>query len=164
MYQKDILFLKRFNILLRVASVGLDRPWICIQIIMNQLLVAEQHMLWLHRSRWKWQSLSPRLHVKSLDSNAAVLFSFHWVRFYPAASLRFSFPRSSLRVKSRLQRKQLLATSSHLAMSLSVARMSFLRSSLKRRSVRPRALLPLGSSQYSVFGWEDFEVPLSYIK
>lgn len=45
---------------------SLEKPWICAQRVMPQLLMVVQHFLWLYRSIQEWQSRLQWMHMKML--------------------------------------------------------------------------------------------------
>lgn len=135
-----------------VASVGLETPWICAQRVMTLLLMLVQHLSWLYKPTWAWQ-------FRLLSRNVALLFSFRWGSYSSVASLRCTPSRSSPRCKSRLYPERLLATSSQLSMSMSIALMSLLQTSMKRRWGCPSDFLSVASSpQRRTFGILSFVI------
>lgn len=116
-------------VLYYMASVGLERPWICTQRIMTQLL-----MLLLYRPIQELPSWLQRMHGKMLSSDVTMSFSFYQVCFSLAASLYFFSPCFNPQCKLCLQYKQLLAMFSPLLMSMPIALISLLQTSLKQRA------------------------------
>lgn len=56
---------------LYIASVSL-----CAQQVMLQLLMTRQHLLYLYRSTWEWQSQLQWMHVKTLSPDIILFFLY----------------------------------------------------------------------------------------
>lgn len=112
-----------------LASISLGKPGICAQRVTPQLLIAAQHLIWLYRPTWEWQSQLQQMHVKMLFPMlpCCILSIMLLLGGKP------SFLLSILQCKSCLEPEQSLATSSYLSMSMFITLMSLLQVCLKRR-------------------------------